>query len=109
MHNLRSYHGDLHAENIIIKRVGLGFELKLLDMYHWGGNERKINMAEDICDSIRIFYNAIGGQKLYASHPPEVKQICLGLKRTLISKKFKSATLLRTYLENIEWKSNYRE
>jgi serine/threonine protein kinase len=109
MHNLRSYHGDLHHENIILKRIGLGFELKLLDMYHWGGNERKINMEEDICDAIKIFYDAIGGQRLYASHPPEVKHICCGLKKSLITKKFRSATHLKNYLENIEWKSNYRE
>lgn len=109
MHKLHSYHGDLHSQNIMVKHIGLGFELKLLDMYHWGGNERKINMIEDICDAIRIFYDAIGGVKLYASHPPEVKQICCGLKRSLIAKKFRTATELSNYLERIEWKSNYRE
>ncbi len=109
MHQQKIYHGDLHAENIIVKRIGLGFELKLLDMYHHGGNARRINMDEDICDSIRIFYDALGGKKYYASHPPEIKQICLGLKRSLINKKFRSATQLRMYLENIEWKSTYRD
>lgn len=109
MHALRAYHGDLHAENIIIKRVGLGFELKLLDMHHWGGNDRKANMDEDICDSIRLFYDAIGGKRYYAIQPPEVKQLCLGLKKSLINKKFRSAAHLRHYLENIEWKSQYRE
>ena len=109
MHRCKSYHGDLHSKIIIVKRIGLGFELKLLDMYHWGGNERKINMEQDICDTIRIFYDAIGGQKHYASQPPEVKQIVLGLKKSLITKKFRSATHLKNYLENIEWKSQYRE
>lgn len=109
MHKFRSYHGDLHAENIIVKRVGLGFELKLLDMYHWGGNDRKFNMEQDICDMIKIFYDCIGGQKHYANHPTEVKQICMGLKKTLITKKFRSANHLKSYLENIEWKSHYRE
>lgn len=109
MHNLKAYHGDLHSENVILERSGLGFQLKLLDMHHWGGNDRKINMEEDLCNSIRIFYDAIGGQKSYANHPPEVKQICCGLKKSLITKKFRSATHLREYLENITWKSHDRE
>jgi serine/threonine protein kinase len=109
MHQLKIYHGDLHAENIIVKRSGLGFELMLLDMYHHGGNARRINMEEDICDSIRILYDAIGGRKYYSGHPLEIKQICLGLKRGLINKKFRSATQLRMYLENIEWKSTYKD
>lgn len=109
MHQHRAYHGDLHSENIIVKRVGLGFELKLLDMYNWGGHERRINMNQDIVDTIRIFYDAIGGQRYYASHPPEVKQIILGLKKSLIMKKFRTITQLKKYLENIEWKSEYKE
>lgn len=108
MHRLKAYHGDLHSENVIIERTGLGFQLKLLDMHHWGGNDRKINMEEDLCNSIRIFYDAIGGRKAYANHPPEIKQICLGLKKSLIAKKFRTATHLRHYLENITWKSHYK-
>ncbi|OGO93760.1 MAG: serine/threonine protein kinase [Coxiella sp. RIFCSPHIGHO2_12_FULL_42_15] len=109
MHGLKAYHGDLHSENVILERTGLGFQLKLLDMYHWGGNDRKMNMDDDICNSIRLFYDAIGGQKYYAGHPVEVKEICCGLKRSLITKKFRTATHLCHYLENITWKSHYRE
>lgn len=108
MHNLRVSHGDIHSGNIIVKRYGLGFELKLLDMYRWAGVYRK-SMVDDICDSIRVFYDAIGGRKQYAKHPKEIKQICLGLKESLIIKKFPTATHLRDYLENIEWKNGYRE
>lgn len=108
IHNLRVSHGDLHADNVIVKRYGLGFELKILDMFQ-RGRDLKNHMMDDICDSIRIFYDAIGGAKKYKKHPVEVKQIILGLKRSLIAKKFKSASHLREYLENIEWKSSYRE
>lgn len=108
MHNLRVSHGDLHADNIIIKRYGLGFDLKILDMSPQG-RMLKDHVHDDICDSIRIFYDAIGGKKKYAKHPPEVKSIVLGLKRSLICKKFKSTLQLRDYLENIEWTSAYRE
>ena len=105
LHDNRAYHGDLHTENVMIERSGLGFQLKLLDMYHWGGNDRKSNMEEDIYNSIRIFYDALGGAKTYAKHPPEIKAICLGMRRRAIAKKFKTAKGLRDYLENINWGS----
>lgn len=109
MHNIKTYHGDLHTENIIIKRYGLGFELKLLDMYQWQGVARRVNMEDDICDSIKIFYDAIGGKKHYAKQPKEVKQLCRGLKRSLILEQFPTAAHLRDYLTNIEWRTPYRE
>lgn len=102
MHRLGEYHGDLHIENVMIRRYGLGFEVKLLDMYQWKDSKRA-NMVEDICNSVRIFYDAIGGQKFYKKHPIEVKEICLGLRRDLLLKKFKTAGQLREYIENIEW------
>ncbi|MCB0331968.1 MAG: protein kinase, partial [Bdellovibrionales bacterium] len=88
VHRHREYHGDLHADNVIIRRHGLGFDLKVLDLYDWGKSSRE-NMQEDICDMIKIFYDSIGGKRLYARHPIEVKEICCGLKRTLILEKFR--------------------
>lgn len=104
MHAAREYHGDMHTDNIIVKRFGLGFDIKLLDMHHWG-DSKKDNMEFDICNTIRIFYDIIGGAERYHKHPPEIKEICLGLKKGLILKKFKTAGHLRTYLENIDWYS----
>ena len=107
LHRLDEYHGDLHQDNIIIKRRGLGFDFKLLDMYNWG-DSKKLNRAEDICSLIRLFYDSIGGKKQYQKHPPEVKEICLGLKKSLIIKKFKTASHLINHIENIDWQSVYR-
>ena len=107
VHFHNEYHGDLHSDNIIIRRKGLGFEFKLLDMYNWG-DAKSLNKAEDILNLIRIFYEAIGGRKHYAKHPKEVKDICLGLRSNLIKKKFKSASALRQHIENIEWQSESR-
>ena len=42
IHKLGDYHGDLHTDNIIVLRYGLGFELKLLDMFHWGAPMQRI-------------------------------------------------------------------
>ena len=103
VHKMREYHGDLHTDNVIVRRYGISFDLRLLDMFHWGP-ARAENIHDDVCDLIRIFYDAIGGQKRYASQLPEVKAICCGLKRSLILKKFRSAGQLRQYLETMEWR-----
>lgn len=104
IHHMREYHGDLHTENIIIRRYGLGFDVKLLDMYHWGAPKAQ-NIFDDVCDLIRIFYDAIGGQKQYSKQSTEIKALCCGLKRSLIIKKFKTAGQLCEYLETIQWES----
>ena len=101
-HALRDYHGDLHDGNIIISRQGTGFDVKLIDIYRWKGPNSD-SIHEDVFDVIKIFYSAIGGRKHYARHRPEIKEICCGLKRSLILKKFRSAGQLRRYLENLEW------
>lgn len=102
VHHLGEYHGDLHTGNVIVRRNGIGFECKLLDLYHWGA-ARRVNIYDDVIDLIRIFYDSLGGQKHYAKLPKEVKDICCGLKRSLILKKFRSAGQLREHLENFEW------
>lgn len=102
IHQLGEYHGDLHTDNIMIQSYGLGFELKLLDMFHWGASSTR-HIHDDVIDLIRLFYDALGGAKHYARQPREVKAICNGLKRSLILKKFKSAGQLRRYLETMKW------
>ena len=66
------YHGDLHTENIIIRKFGLEFDLKIIDLHHWG-DSIKDNREEDIVKIIRIFYDILGGQKSYAKLPPSLK------------------------------------
>ena len=102
IHNLREYHGDLHDENVIIRRYGLAFDLKLVDMFHWGPASQE-NIHQDVCNLIRIFYDAIGGATRYPKQPPEAKAICCGLKRSLILKKYRDAGQLRQYLETMQW------
>ncbi|UCC13129.1 MAG: protein kinase [candidate division WOR-3 bacterium] len=102
IHRAREYHGDLHDDNIIIQRQGLTFHVKVVDMYYWGAPNAD-NIRDDVCNLIRIFYDAIGGARWYAKHPREVKKICCGLKRSLIIKKFRTAGHLRRYLETMQW------
>jgi serine/threonine protein kinase len=102
IHNLREYHGDLHDDNVIVRRYGLSFDLKLVDMFHWGPASQE-NIHEDVCNMVRIFYEALGGARRYARQPAEAKAICCGLKRSLILRKFRNAGQLRQYLETMQW------
>lgn len=102
IHQNNEYHGDLHPGNIIVQRHGLGFDLKLLDMYSWKAPKRE-NIQQDVIDMVRIFYDVVGGRRFYATQPPAVKQICCGLRHDLILDKFRNASGLRNYLETMEW------
>ncbi|MDZ7687026.1 MAG: protein kinase [Gammaproteobacteria bacterium] len=102
IHAKYEYHGDLHTSNIIVSRFGLGFSLKLIDFYHWDSPKAE-NRREDIIDMVRVFYDALGGQKRYARQPDTVKYICCGLKRSLILKKFPTAVALRNHLQSMRW------
>ncbi len=102
VHQLGEYHGDLHTDNIIVQRFGLGFELKLLDMFYRGPT-RSAYMQDDLVDLIHVFYEALGGRKFYARQPQSVKYICCGLRRSLIVRKFRSVLRLRTHLESMQW------
>ena len=105
IHQMKEYHGDLHSENIIVQRYGLGFELKLLDFFHWGVPKPE-NIRGDVVDLVKILYEAVGGQARYRCQPAEIKAICCGLKHSLILKKFRTAGQLREYLENLQWGSH---
>lgn len=102
IHGMKEYHGDLHTENVIVQRYGLGFDLKLIDMFQWGA-AKPINIHEDVIDVIRVFYDCLGGKKYYQKQPQQIKDICCGLKKTLILKKFKTAGQLRAYIEHLSW------
>ncbi|TWT74553.1 Protein kinase domain protein [Posidoniimonas polymericola] len=102
IHEAREYHGDLHTRNIIVRRFGISFDLKLLDMYHYGP-ATSADLQDDVVDLVRIFYDAIGGAERYAKQPIEAKQICRGLKRTLILEQYRTAGQLRHYLETMQW------
>ncbi|NND92733.1 MAG: protein kinase [Granulosicoccus sp.] len=101
IHSLGEYHGDLHTDNIIIVRSGLNFELKLLDMFYWG-RSTKSHLAEDVIFMTQILHELIGGPRHYRHQPPAIKQVCRGLKRSLILKNYNNATQMRQYLESLE-------
>jgi serine/threonine protein kinase len=102
MHRRREYHGDLHSDNIIVQHYGLEFDLKILDLIQWEAPKRE-GLQDDICDVIRMFYDALGGARFYPKQSRRIKDIIRGNKRSLILKRFPTATHLRLYLEALGW------
>ncbi len=102
IHRLDEYHGDLHTDNIILQRYGLGFELKVIDLFQ-NKTPKGQNRQQDIVELIHVFYEVLGGQKHYAKQPAEIKSVICGLKQSLILKKFRRVGRLRDYLETLEW------
>lgn len=103
IHMHREYHGDLHSDNIIISKYGLTFGIKILDFFQWA-HPKPENMKEDLLNCIHIFYESFGGAPHYHKMPAAVKNICCGLKRGLILKKFKNITRLKQHLEYFDWR-----
>ena len=102
VHAAGEYHSDVHVQNILIQPRGVRFELKLIDFYDWGPPAR-YKQKQDIVDSIRVFYDCLGGRAAYARQSPELRWIIAGLKRSLILKRFTTIAALRTHLESFPW------
>lgn len=102
VHAIKEYHGDIHSDNIIIKRKGLGYEVRLIDLIHLGRTTRD-QIQQDVYDLIDVFYEMLGGVKYYNKMPEYIKKIILGRRTASISRKFKNAGALRTHLENLFW------
>lgn len=103
IHRLREYHGDLHPGNVIVERHGLEFDLKLLDFFHWESAPKREGYQDDLIFLVRIFYDSLGGAHFYAKQPQVVKDICCGLKRSLILARYPTATHLKQHLETMRW------
>lgn len=102
IHAQNEYHGDLHAENVIVRQFGLEFDLKILDMFYWNYPKAE-NRRDDVCDLVRILYDSVGGSKHYSRQPEAIKYICSGLKKSLILRKFRTVKKLRKHLESMKW------
>ncbi len=103
IHAKREFHGDLHTGNVLVRRRGLGFDVKLVDFYNLQGYKKREQIQEDVIGLVQILHASVGGAKHYARQPPLIKRIIRGLKYTLIQQRFRSARDLRDYLEGLTW------
>jgi tRNA A-37 threonylcarbamoyl transferase component Bud32 len=102
IHARGEYHGDIHDDNIMIRRVGIGFEVKLLDFFDLGKPTRG-KIHKDVLNLIQVFYAIVGGRDHYPKQPRVVKEIIRGQKDSLILQRFASASDIARHLETLEW------
>ncbi len=102
IHARGEYHGDIHDDNIMIRRRGIDFEVKLLDFFDLG-KPTKAKIHKDVLNLIMVFHTVVGGRELYAEQPKVVKDIIRGLKDSLILARFQSAGDIARHLETLDW------
>ncbi len=101
IHAHGEYHSDVHTENVLVRARGIQFDVKLVDFYDWGYPTRA-KMQEDVVQAVRVFYDVLGGAARYPRLPSVAKGICCGLKRSLILRRFPTASALRVHLESFD-------
>lgn len=102
IHARGEYHGDIHDDNVMIRRAGVGFEVKLLDFFDLGRPTRA-KIRKDVLNLIMVFHTIVGGRERYAEQPKVVKHIIRGLKDSLILQRFDSAGDIQRHLEELKW------
>lgn len=102
IHIRGEYHGDIHDENIMLRRQGIGFDVKLVDFFDLGRPTKK-KIWKDVLNLVMVFHTLVGGRKHYAGQPRVVKEIIRGLKDSLILARFQSAGDIQRHLENLDW------
>ncbi|HLL90516.1 MAG TPA: protein kinase [Tepidisphaeraceae bacterium] len=102
IHARGEYHGDIHDDNVMVRRVGINFDVKLLDFFDLG-KPTKAKVHKDVLNLIQVFHVIVGGRERYATQPRVVKDVIRGLKDTLILERFQSAGDIQRHLENLEW------
>ena len=102
IHARGEYHGDIHDDNIMIRRQGITFEVKLLDFFDLGRPTRS-KIHKDVLNLVEVFHTIVGGRARYHDQPQVVKTIIRGLKDSLILERFQSAEDIQRHLENLSW------
>ena len=102
IHARGEYHGDIHDDNIMVRRQGIGFDVRLVDFFDLGKPTRK-KIWKDVLNLVMVFHTIVGGRAHYAQQPKVVKDIIRGLKDSLILARFQSAGDIQRHLEHIDW------
>jgi RIO-like serine/threonine protein kinase len=102
IHARGEYHGDIHDDNIMIRRQGIGFEVKLLDFFDLGKPTRS-KVRKDVLNLVQVLEVLVGGRKHYSKQPKVIKDIIRGQKDSLILARFQSANDIQRHLENLTW------
>lgn len=102
VHQKKQSHGDLHPDNVMVRRHGLEFDVKVIDFFQWSGTQPD-QLKDDVLGLIEILYACIGGDRYYSRQPQVIKDIIRGRKATLVAQRFRTAVHLRDYLSELSW------
>ncbi len=102
IHARREYHGDIHDDNILLQRRGIGFRIKLIDLYV-NPERTGPRTRGDVGDIACLLYGLVGGPKGYPQSPRIVKEIVCGRRRDRICAKFRNAGALADFLMMYDW------
>ncbi|MHC4793661.1 MAG: protein kinase [Planctomycetia bacterium] len=103
LHGMGEYHGDLHAQNILVRRRGIRFDLKLVDFYDRGRGDRR-HQKDDLVDCARLLREMTGGPRFTAATRSEhLRYLIGGCRSDVISRRFQSAGDLKHHLETFSW------
>src|SRR6476660_4635333 len=59
IHARGEYHGDIHDDNIIIRRAGIAFDIKLIDFFDLG-RPTKWKIHKDVLNLVEVFHTVVG-------------------------------------------------
>lgn len=102
VHQHGEYHGDLHEENVLVERYGLGFDVKLLDPL-LVGRRTKEHVQDDLVDLIRLYVECLGGKERYRTLPAHWRDVVGSSRRDRVLARFKSVARLRDHLDHYRW------
>jgi serine/threonine protein kinase len=102
VHRLGEAHGDLAPDNILLRRRGLGFKVKLMDLKPGLCSEPEA-LVDDVQALLQIFQSVIGGNKTFVNLPPAVKALCNWRRRGNLGDRLRHAGDLRLHLESFTW------
>jgi serine/threonine protein kinase len=102
VHQRGEYHGDLHEENVIVERYGLGFNVKLLDPMRLG-RRRQDYVHDDLVDLVHLYVEALGGKERYLKLPEDRRGIVGSARRDRVLARYRSAAALRDHLDHYRW------
>ena len=102
MHAAGEHHGDLTLDNVLVRRRGLGFSVKLIDLSP-GKNKKNEAFRHDIIDMIRLFSIATAADRFGRKFPKSVQKLLTESSRSLGQSPLRDAGCLRHYLETLSW------
>ena len=102
MHKTLEFHGALVMDNVLVRRQGLGFKVKLIDPTPTNGATLAAQ-RRDTYDLLRMFHETIGGAPVYARTAQPVKDLCMGLRAPEVYAAYRDADALRVRLESLSW------